>query len=329
MGESMKSIAFVIPFFGKFPKGFDLYLQSCGFNSTIDWIIFTDDRTTYNYPDNVKVNYCSFEDVCKRIREKFDFEVNLDRPYRLCEFKPTWGEVFANELKEYDFWGHCDIDLLWGDIRKFITDDILDKYEKIGNQGHATLYRNTKEVNARYRYIPQNAPGYIESFSAKTPRAFDEWPMEMIYKELKIPYYMETIYAHLTKYEHNFHLGHLPKKDEYKNKRQVFTLSNGILLRHYLEKNGELATQEFMYIHFWCRPMVYKTAATEQASYLIWSDCVDKQKHPVTVGQVNWLGRKHPIQFYAKSLWFNRHKLTWKRIIFNVRESIKRRMRSK
>lgn len=109
--------------------------------------------------------------------------------------------------------GHCDIDLLWGDIRKFLTDDILERYEKIGNQGHSTLYKNTKEVNARYRHIPKKAPGYIESFSTKTPRAFDEWPMEMIYQELGIPYYMETNYAHLTKYEHNFHLGHMPVEE--------------------------------------------------------------------------------------------------------------------
>ena len=31
----------------------------------------------------------------------------------------------------YDFWGHCDMDLIWGDIRNFITEDVLSKYDKI------------------------------------------------------------------------------------------------------------------------------------------------------------------------------------------------------
>ena len=54
----MFSIVFICPYFGKLPKGqFPLWLKSCENNPTIDWIIFTDDRTRYNYPKNVKVTY--------------------------------------------------------------------------------------------------------------------------------------------------------------------------------------------------------------------------------------------------------------------------------
>ena len=48
---------------------------------------------------------------------------------------------------EYDFWGYCDIDLIFGNIRKFITDDILDKYDKILSRGHFTLFRNKDSIN--------------------------------------------------------------------------------------------------------------------------------------------------------------------------------------
>lgn len=49
----MKTIAFVIPYFGKLPNSFLIFLESCGINSDIDFFIFTDDRTDYDYPSNV------------------------------------------------------------------------------------------------------------------------------------------------------------------------------------------------------------------------------------------------------------------------------------
>ena len=149
----MKSIAYVLPYFGKFPKGFELFLLSCKNNSTIDWLIFTDDRTEYDYPSNVKVTYYTFEEIKDKVQKNFNFKIVLDKPYKFCDYKPAYGEIFSEELKGYDFWGMCDLDLAWGDIRKFITDDLLNKYERIGFLGHSTIYKNTTEVNSRYRTI--------------------------------------------------------------------------------------------------------------------------------------------------------------------------------
>lgn len=142
----MYSIAYVVPFFGKFPKGFQFWLMSCGCNPSIDWLIFTDDHAEYDYPPNVKVTYWSFDKMRERVQQIYDFPISLDRPYKLCDFKPAYGEIFAAELQGYDFWGDCDIDLVWGDIRKFYTDEILSKYEKIGFNGHSMLFKNTPEV---------------------------------------------------------------------------------------------------------------------------------------------------------------------------------------
>ena len=141
----MKKIAYVLPYFGHFPKGFELFLMSCKNNSTIDWLIFTDDKTKYDYPPNVKVKYYSFEDIKKKVQKNFDFKIVLDKPYKFCDFKPAYGEIFSDELKEYDYWGMCELDLVWGDIRKFMNDEILEKFERIGFQGHSTLFKNTKE----------------------------------------------------------------------------------------------------------------------------------------------------------------------------------------
>ena len=142
----MKKIAFLLPFFGKLPSNFELWLKSCEYNSTIDFIVITDDKSSYNYPSNVIVYYCSYSEIKERIQSHYDFEVMIDRPWRLSLFKPAYGEIFETELEGYDFWGYCDVDLMWGDIRHFVTDDILEQYERVGTKGHASLYKNEKEV---------------------------------------------------------------------------------------------------------------------------------------------------------------------------------------
>lgn len=41
--------------------------------------------------------------------------------------------------------------MIFGNIRKFITDDILDRYDKILIRGHFTLFRNNLYINSIYR----------------------------------------------------------------------------------------------------------------------------------------------------------------------------------
>ena len=54
-------IALILPYFGHFDSMFPLWLESCRYNTDFEWIIFTDDNRTFDYPDNVKVVYISFD----------------------------------------------------------------------------------------------------------------------------------------------------------------------------------------------------------------------------------------------------------------------------
>lgn len=150
----MKSIAFVVPWAGHLPPYFQLWLESCRWNSSIDFLLFTDDQTNYNYPNNVKVHYMSFEQMKELFQKQYDFPLSINVPYKFCDFKPAYGEIFSDYLKGYDYWGHCDVDLIWGGIRKFITDDILMKYKRIFSRGHCSIYQNLPEVNSLYRTLP-------------------------------------------------------------------------------------------------------------------------------------------------------------------------------
>lgn len=321
----MKKIAYIIPYFGKLPSNFELWIMSCEVNPTIDWLLYTDDKTTYNYPSNVKVTYCTFDDIKNKIQTKFDFKILIDRPWKLCDYKVAYGDIFEEELKEYDFWGYCDLDLMWGNIRKFITDEILDKYDKIGFQGHSTLYKNNKEVNSRYKIEIPEYPSYKEIFTTSKGYCFDENIICGIYDKLNIPYYKETNFAHLRLYEYNFVFAHVPLEDEYKNKNQILLWDSGHLYRKYLV-NKKIFTEEFMYVHFFCRPITYKAKIiNKEAKYLIYPDVlIDwNDKKEIDYKLIKNKSKKRRLRFYIKILYFNRKKITLKKILKNIKGIIK------
>lgn len=86
-------ICLVVPYFGKFNNYFQLFLNSCERNEEIHWLFFTDDRRRFDYPKNVKVVYCSFEEIKKVFQSKFTFKISLERPYKLCDYKCKIGRA--------------------------------------------------------------------------------------------------------------------------------------------------------------------------------------------------------------------------------------------
>ena len=137
---NMKDICFIIPYFGKFNNYFQLFLNSCAYNENCDWIIITDDERQFIYPENIIIKYCTFEDICKKIRGKFDFDISIETPYKLCDYRPFYGRIFSDFLAGYKFWGHCDIDMIFGNISSFIKKGDMEAYDKIGIMGHCTIY---------------------------------------------------------------------------------------------------------------------------------------------------------------------------------------------
>lgn len=46
-------ICFWIPYFGQLPRDIELFLESCKYNCNFNWVLYTDDKTKFNYPNNV------------------------------------------------------------------------------------------------------------------------------------------------------------------------------------------------------------------------------------------------------------------------------------
>lgn len=181
-------VKLIVCYYGTLPTEFSLWLSSCKNNPDFDFLIVTDTEV-FNIPSNVSVLNISIEEVKKRFSTACGLNVILSKPYKLCDFKPLYGKAFTDELKGYDFWGHCDIDVVWGDIKKFITDDILNKYDRIGTYGHFTLYRNCARMNDLYQEKGSAFP-YQTVFTSPHNYNFDEmYGMNLICKKKNIAWF--------------------------------------------------------------------------------------------------------------------------------------------
>jgi hypothetical protein len=174
--NQQKNIAFIICYFGKLPWYFNYFVHSCRFNSTVDFFIISDDKTwTGELPGNVKIINNTLEEISDLASIKLDTPVNITYGYKLCDFKPAYGLIFSDILKYYDFWGHCDIDIIFGNIRDFITDDILNEHDLISVRhdwlsGCFLLYKNNDKLNTLFKF----SKDYKKVFCSDKHYCFDE-----------------------------------------------------------------------------------------------------------------------------------------------------------
>jgi hypothetical protein len=185
------SIRLVVPYFSERPAYFPLVVRSMAANPDVSWLLVTDDPVT-DAPPNVAVQICAFDDLAKRIQRFFDFETSLERPYKLCDFRPAFGEIFADELAGFDFWGHSDLDLIFGQIRHHLPAAAFQA-DKILFNGNFSLYRNTPEIAGWYRHEVGKV-SYRDAMTNPAAMHFDEWAgIYYIVKDLGAPAWHEDV----------------------------------------------------------------------------------------------------------------------------------------
>lgn len=172
----LKSICLLTCWYGTYPWYFPYFIHSCTFNPTVDFIIITSNiEPIPSKPSNVKIIYKAFEEIKATAFQKFGFLVSIDNPYKLCDFKPAFGFLFPEIIKGYDFWGHADIDIVYGSIRHFMTEDILNDYDVISSRhdyitGSFCLFRNIEQTNTLF----MKSKDYEKVFSSSANFCFDE-----------------------------------------------------------------------------------------------------------------------------------------------------------
>ncbi len=170
------NIVVLIFYYGKFPWYIDYFLHSCKFNSSIDFLIVTDNETVHkNLPRNVRFKKKSIAQIMERAIKKLGFAICINDSYKLCDFKPAYGFLFPELISGYDFWGHGDIDVIFGQIRNFITEEVLLNHDFISVRhdfltGYFQLLKNNDKLNTLFMY----SKDYKKVFTSAEHLCFDE-----------------------------------------------------------------------------------------------------------------------------------------------------------
>lgn len=309
----MKRIAFIIPYIGRFNNYFNLWLQSCRNNPTVDWYILTDNKENYDYPENVHKIETTMDELRERFNEALGFEVALDRPYKFCDMKPSYVYVFQDMVKDYDFCGWCDVDLIWGDIRSFLTDEVLENNDMISRWGHCTLIRNTKVIRELFmtntppvKRHDESFPSYKEAFTSNNIYIFDETPFLLyaMHAGLRIFNIESTHYD--CSISHKYYQlawhnkGYLPSLGY-----DTFYYDNGEL--YLLTTNGKEVEQvPLLYAHFQKRQM--QNLVKEAGSYCITNDIFINRQKPSGADEIMRLSPRPIIDFTPQKRFLQRIK---------------------
>lgn len=97
------------------------------------------------------------------------------------DYDPALGDIFsrhhpeADWFKQFDFWGHFNLDCVYGRLSHFLPDSFLANIDIYGNDpgavcGPFTVYRNCEKVNRLYRRIL----GWEHDFASPEFKGWDE-----------------------------------------------------------------------------------------------------------------------------------------------------------
>lgn len=246
-------LCIIVPYFGTFPPYINTFLYSASYNKEIDWLIFTD-QSVDDLPevDNVKFIRSTFEDVKVRIESVVGKHIVLDTPYKLCDYKPLYGKAFNDYLRDYDYWGYGDIDIVCGNIMKFILPGLRKNYDRIGDLGHFSLYKNDPDVNDRYLLPIKDHHGneirlFDRVYKHSRGYAFDELGMRAIYNYYHFGTYRNKDLVNETK---TGCLDLYSIDPRFYNFEGAFIWDKGKCLYYYLDSmDKQLHFHEFGYFH--------------------------------------------------------------------------------
>ena len=156
MKEHTNRCVLIMPYFGRLPSCLGTYLASLrGKNFDVLWI---SDLPVREHPDNFKIVHMTFDECKARIEDRLGVHVCVNGGRRLCDFKPMYGQIFEDLIREYGYWGFGDCDLVYGEA----LNDFLQKtietglYDVVSMQaeylsGPTCFLRNNERMRMLYR----------------------------------------------------------------------------------------------------------------------------------------------------------------------------------
>tara|TARA_R110001599_G_scaffold69519_1_gene195953 strand:+ start:1025 stop:1894 length:870 start_codon:yes stop_codon:yes gene_type:complete len=245
------SIRFVIPYFGRWPFWMRFFLEGCRRNPDIDWLLFTDCGIPENAPENVRFIELSFAAYCQWVSARLGINFHPEQAYKLCDIKPALGYIHADELEGVDFWAFGDIDVIYGDLRRYFTAERLAKKDLFATHhrrisGHLCLLRNTARMREAFMRIPH----WQQRYANPMHQALDEGAFSRVF--IRHKNWPESLRLFLARFNV------WSRRSEFVESHSTFTLlADGrrvVAKRWFLQEgrltNSDMGDTELPYLHF-------------------------------------------------------------------------------
>lgn len=144
----------ICPYFGELPEWFDKFELPRGYTLLLDQ---------------------DLESFKERVKEKLGIEYpGLPGTGKVWDYRCALGYLYEEEIKGYDFWGHVDFDVVFGNVDKYVPDELLNDLDLYSTHntyvcGCFSLYRNSPEVNHLFlrgdwyeNMIGEDPTGWVE-----------------------------------------------------------------------------------------------------------------------------------------------------------------------
>jgi hypothetical protein len=134
--EKLKRIL-ICPYFGDLPAWWDEFHWPVGYGIILDR---------------------DLEGFKKRVKRVLDIDYPGEYGSgKVWDYRCALGLLYEKEIKDFDFWGTTDLDVVFGDVNKFFPDEQLNELDIWSNHGTYvcgfwTLYRNDPIVNRLFSH---------------------------------------------------------------------------------------------------------------------------------------------------------------------------------
>ena len=287
----MNKIVLLFPYFGKLPTQYWMWRASALRNPTVDFMFFTD--TDVEPAKNIIVHHMRFIDFQQIARQAFDFPIVLDRPYKLCEYKQAYGYILHDYIKDYDFWGFGDLDLVYGDIRNFITEEVL-AHKFILGWGHLSLFHNDEDTNTYFMKQQTGYQDYRDAFSTSKITFFDEFNHKGCsdkWRDIRSKdCWLEEPFDNVSKPKQSYHFNSLTR-----GWQQVLFehIDNKLYMIRF--NNGKIEKKESLYAHFQHRGFM-KDRVTDYNHFLVTPRAIIDYPKKFVLWKLLWYCRKQIIR---------------------------------
>lgn len=174
------SVVIISVYIGKFPYFFKYVKQTMLTNTEFDFFIFTDQVQQIVIEQNITFIPTTLKDISDRLTICLGVNIVVPCSYKLADTKPAWADIFYEHVQAYEWWSWSDLDILFGDLKKFYKPEYFKSSDIIAaitedsklhgpltfiKMCHREVYKKIKDVAKyiqEYSEINENKTHYID-----------------------------------------------------------------------------------------------------------------------------------------------------------------------